>query len=105
MTKQTGKQGKKGSGRRVTVLMRRACNQRLRNALYHWARVSTQHDEASRAHYAALRQRGHSHGRALRGVADRLCRILFAMLQNGTRYDPHHGDVRNEEKPEQAAVA
>jgi transposase len=88
VTRQTGKQGKPGSGRRVTVLMRRACNLRIRNAVYHWARISSQCDEASRHHYAALRQRGHRHGRALRGVADRLLRILFAMLRTGTLYKP-----------------
>ena len=34
--------------------------------------VATQHDPKSRERYAALRRRGKSHGRALRGVADRL---------------------------------
>lgn len=88
VTRQTGKQGKPGSGRRVTVLMRRACNLRIRNAVYHWARISSQCDEATREHYAALRERGHKHGRALRGVADRLLRILFAMLRTGALYKP-----------------
>lgn len=86
VTKQTGKQGKPGSRRRVTVLMRRACSLRLRTALYHWARVSSQCDEASREQYTALRKRGHTHGRALRGVADRLLRLLFGMLRTGTMY-------------------
>jgi transposase len=36
------------SGKRTQVSMRHACNGRLRNALYHWARVSTQHDAVSR---------------------------------------------------------
>lgn len=88
VTRQTGKQGKPGSQRRVMVLMRRACNLRLRFAVYHWARTSTQCDEACRQHYAALRERGHRHGRALRGVADRLLRILFGMLRTGTLYKP-----------------
>lgn len=76
------------SGKRATVSMRRACNQRLRNAVYHWARVSAQVDPQTKTQYGALRQRGHSHGRALRGVADRLMRILVAMLQRGTLYEP-----------------
>jgi hypothetical protein len=29
-----------------------------------------------------------THGRALRGVADRLLAVLVAMLKNGTLYDP-----------------
>jgi hypothetical protein len=39
---------------------------------------------------AALRAKGHSHGRALRGVADRLLAVLIAMLRSGTLYDPNH---------------
>jgi transposase len=70
------------------VRMRYACNHRLRQAAYHWSRVSLQHDPASRTYYQRLRQRGHAHGRALRSVADRLFRILIAMLTNGTLYDP-----------------
>lgn len=79
------------SGKRRIVIMRRSCNPRLRDALYHWARVSTQHDERSKKHYAELRSRGHSHGRALRGVADRLVAVLIAMLKSKTLYDPHFG--------------
>ena len=78
------------SGKRKMVVMRRGCNSRLRVALYHWSRVSAQHDPRSKEHYAALRAKGHSHGRALRGVADRLLAILIAMLRNGTPYDPNH---------------
>jgi transposase len=76
------------SGKRTEVVMRAACNARLRYALYHWARVSVQVDARSRAHYDRLRQRGHDHGRALRGVADRLLAVLMAMLAGCTLYDP-----------------
>lgn len=75
------------SGKRKIILMRRSCNQRLRNAIYHWSRVSTQCDPYSKEHYAALRAKGHSHGRALRGVADRLLAVLIAMLKEGALYD------------------
>lgn len=78
----------RSSGKRKAVLMRKSCNDRLRNAFYHWARVSTQNDARSKAHYAKLRSKGHSHGRALRGVADRLLAVLFAMLRANTPYDP-----------------
>lgn len=77
------------SGKRKSILIRRSCNQRLRNAIYHWSRVSTQCDPRSKGHYAKLRAKGHSHGRALRGVADRLLAVLVAMLQSGTTYDPN----------------
>jgi len=75
------------SGKQRSVLMRKSCNQRLRNAIYHWARVSTQCDPRSKDHYAALRAKGHTHGRALRGVADRLLALLISMLNSGTTYD------------------
>jgi len=77
----------KASGRRHVVLIRSACNRRLRQAVYHWARVSTQVDPLSRTHYTAVRHRGHSHPRALRGVADRLLAVLIAMPSTGTLYD------------------
>lgn len=87
VSEQTGKQ------RRPTVSMRRACNLRLRNAMYHWARVSLQHDDVSRAHYKRLRNAGHAHGRALRGVADRLIAMLVAMLKSGSLYDPSRRSI------------
>ena len=75
------------SGTRRSVHMRYACNQRLRNALYYWAFIAARHDPATRQHYATLRARGQSQGRALRGVVDRLLRILMAMLNTQTLYD------------------
>ncbi len=80
----------KRSGKSCRVEMRQACSNRLRTAVYHWARVATQHDARSRTRYAALRARGHSHGRALRTVADRLIGIACVMLENRTSYDPGH---------------
>jgi transposase len=77
-----------GKNKRGTVAMRYACNVRLRNACYHWARVSTRVDAAAKQYYATLRARGHSHGRALRSVSDRWLRILIAMLTHRTLYDP-----------------
>jgi transposase len=78
----------KRSGKSRRVEMRQACSQRLRNAVYHWARVATQHDARSRDRYAALRARGCSHGRALRTVADRLLAVACAMLESRTMFDP-----------------
>jgi transposase len=77
----------KQSGKRRVVVMRYACNGRLRNALYHWARVAAMHEASSKTYYAGLRQRGHSYARALRSVADRLLRVLIAMLKNGSLFD------------------
>jgi transposase len=80
----------KSSGKARLVLRRHACHRRLANAVYHWARVATQHDRTSRAKYAALRARGHSHGRALRAVADRLLNVACSMLKSGTTFNPPH---------------
>ena len=82
------------SGRRKkpTVLMRYACNQPLRNACHYWAQNAMRWEARSAQHYAALRAKEHSHGRALRGIADRLLAMLIAMLRTGTVYDPaRHG--------------
>jgi transposase len=82
------------SGKRCIVLMRQACQMRLRTAVYHWARVASQHDARSRARYAELRKRGHSHGRALRTVADRLLAVACAMLKARAVFDPDKQQVR-----------
>ncbi|HTD57875.1 MAG TPA: IS110 family transposase [Solirubrobacteraceae bacterium] len=78
------------SGKQCLVIRRRACNKRLENALYHWARVAMQHDPVSRCRYSELRRRGHSHGRALRGVGDRLLYVLCKLLERQVLYDPGH---------------
>lgn len=78
----------KRSGKSCHVEMRNACSHRLRSAVYHWARVAMQRDPRSRLRYSALRSRGHTHGRALRGVGDRLLAVACAMLKTHTAYDP-----------------
>jgi transposase len=77
----------KASGKRRVVTMRYACNARLRTACYHWARIAVQTDAAARRHFTILRQAGHSHPRALRGVADRLVAVCIGMLKSNTLYD------------------
>lgn len=78
----------KQSGRKRSVSMRRSCNLRLRNALHQWAFVSITCDDRSHDHYRKLRASGHSHGRALRGIADRWLGVLIAMLRTGKLFDP-----------------
>jgi len=79
----------KQSGKSRYVARRYACNHRIQEALFHWARIAIQHDPQSRAKYNALRQRGKTFGRALRAVADRLLYIACTLLENGTLYDPN----------------
>lgn len=86
----------KRSGKTMLVQRRRAANPRLVAALYHWARVAAQHDPRSRAKYAALRQRGHSHPRALRSVGDRLLLVACKMLETQTDFDRAHDTKRSD---------
>jgi transposase len=81
------------SGKSRRVVRRHACNRRLQNALYHWARVAVRHDPRSRSKYEALRARGHSWARALRAVADRLLYVACAMLKAGTLYQLDHASA------------
>jgi transposase len=76
------------SGKTLVVIRRQACHHRLREAVYHWARVSVQKDDLCRAKYTALRARGHTHGRALRTIGDRLLAIACALLRTQTEYCP-----------------
>jgi transposase len=85
------------SGKTRYVIQRHACNLRLKNAVYHWARVAIQHDPVSRAKYDALRASGKSWGRALRTIADRLLYVVCKMLSAGTFYDPARAKIA--EKP------
>jgi transposase len=80
----------KRSGKTCVVVMRYAAQARLRQAVFHWARVSIMHDPKSRSRYKALRARGHSYGRALRGVADRLLGVACVLLRRQVRFDPDH---------------
>jgi transposase len=81
----------KRSGKICIVVMRYAAQVRLRQAVFHWARVAIVHDPNSRRRYDALRQRGHSYGRALRTVADRLLGVACVLLRRQVLFDPDHG--------------
>src|SRR5215217_7290834 len=60
-------------------------------AVFHWARVAVQTNPTCRCRYTALRARGHSYGRALRGVGDRLLGVACVLLQRGMLFDPDYG--------------
>jgi transposase len=81
----------KRSGKTRIVVMRYAAQVRLRQAVFHWARVAVLNDPKCRGRYQALRARGHSYGRALRGVADRLLGVACVLLQRRTLFNPDHG--------------
>ncbi len=52
------------------------------------SRVAVQGDATCKARYQALRKAGHSHGRALRTVGDRLLETACAMMRSRSLYDP-----------------
>jgi transposase len=79
------------SGKTRIVVMRYAAQVRLRQAVFHWARVAVVHDPKSRSRYEALRARGRSYGRALRGVADRLLGVACALLRRQVLFGPDRG--------------
>lgn len=79
----------KASGRSHVVLARRTRNLRLADACYQWAFTSITHSPGARAFYDQRRQRGDSHSRALRALANRLVGILHGCLAHGTLYDEH----------------
>jgi hypothetical protein len=89
----------KQSRRRLVVVMRQACNGRLRNAVYRWARVAVTRDPRSTEVHDLLRARGQSHGRALRSVADRLLRLLIAVLKRRTPSTRRAGPTRSRRRP------
>ena len=88
----------KRSGKTCIVVMRYAAQARLRQPVFHWARVAVMHDPTSRSRYEALRARGHSYGRALRSVADRLLGVACVLLQRQALFDPAH-DKRAASQP------
>jgi transposase len=78
----------KRSGKQYAVSMRHSCSRRLRTAIHFWAGGAAQRDPYWKSRYASLRASGHSHGRALRGIGDRLLATLIAVLRTRTPYDP-----------------
>ena len=84
----------KQSGKTELILMRQACNHRIRQALHHAVTCHIQKDERAYQQYKALRQRGHSHGRAVRGVGDRLLAVMISMLKQQTPYDSKRRQVK-----------
>lgn len=96
VTRQTGLQGKR-KGCRPQVVMRRACNPRLRQAVHHMCWAAVRNDERWRQHYERLRSKGHEHAHALRQVGDSMLRMLTAMLRRGELYNPNKRRVHHPE--------
>jgi len=75
------------SGKTATVHMRWACPKFLRQTFHEYARVSIGCSVWARAFYKQQRARGHSHHEAIRALAYRWIRVLYACWKNCIAYD------------------
>lgn len=66
----------------------RAGNKQLKNALFRSAWVASNHDPVSRTYYERKRAEGKRHNAAVMCLARRRCNVIYAMLKNGTFYEP-----------------
>lgn len=75
------------SGKTAVVKMRWACPTFLRQTFHEYAKSSIQHSAWARECYAQQRARGQDAQAAIRALAYRWIRVLFACWKNRTRYD------------------
>jgi len=75
------------SGKQLIVRFRFACNAHLRDAMQQFALHSLTTSEWARAAYDRCRQRGHHHHHALRVLAAKWLKIIFALWRRRVAYD------------------
>lgn len=75
------------SGKTATVQMRWACPKFLRQTFHEYARVSIGHSLWAHAFYKQQRAHGHRHHQAIRTLAYRWIRVLYACWKSRTPYD------------------
>ena len=75
------------SGKHVNVFFRLACNTYLRDAAHQFALHSLTASEWARAYYDRCRRRGHRHHHALRALAAKWLKIIFALWKRQISYD------------------
>jgi hypothetical protein len=77
------------SGKKRAVLARHVRNNRLYDAIDHWAFCALSASPGARAYYDQHRAAGDSHHQALRALGNRLVGILHGCLRHHTPYDEH----------------
>jgi hypothetical protein len=77
------------SGKKRAVLARHVRNNRLYDAIDHWAFCALLASPGARAYYDQHRAAGDSHHQALRALGNRLVGILHGCLRHHTPYDEH----------------
>jgi transposase len=78
------------SGKAHVVKFRFACNTHLRAAVHQLAFLSLRYSEWARAYYDRCRARGHRHHHALRALAAKWLKIVFAMWTRQLPYDEQY---------------
>lgn len=88
------------SGKYNLVQFRFACNKRLRNALDLFAFTSLRRSAWAMAYYRQQRERGHRHHQALRALAAKWLKIIFAIWSRHVPYDEerHLGTIHRQNK-------
>jgi transposase len=81
--------GKK-SGKKASVHFRHACPKFLRQSFHEFAECSIRYCSWAQGSYQAQRERGKGHHAAVRAVAFKWIRILFACWKHRLPYDPQH---------------
>ena len=67
---------------------RKGGNRRLKNAMVQSSQAAAVHEERARKYYEKKRGEGKKHGQALMALARRRVDLVYAMLTNGTYYEP-----------------
>jgi transposase len=77
------------SGKKRAVLARHVRNNRLYDAIDHWAFCALLASQGARAFYDQHRAAGDTHHQALRALGNRLVGILHGCLRHRAQYDEH----------------
>jgi transposase len=77
----------RASGKRRTVLRRRACDKRLRRTFYDWAMASLSWSRWARAYYDHHKAQHQAHATILRGLGQKWAKIVYAVWSSGNPYD------------------
>lgn len=77
----------KSSGKTTVHRRRRACSKFLRQSLHEFAAASIPFSHWAKAYYQTQRQKGNGHHHAVRSLAYKWIRVLFACWKNSTPYD------------------
>src|SRR5690606_33763465 len=93
----------RASGKKEVVMARFVRNDRLYDPVIRWAFASLTASPGARAFYDAHRQRGDSHYKALRALANRLVGILHGCLRHHTAYDETTAWAQRQPATNQAA--